>query len=343
MSSCVILGAGFSFAAGLPLTSQLFLPEGVLPRSQSKAVARDHPQVGAAYSQWKRDNPHKGAEEWLAVLFRERENGLQEMLHGTSWEKALRFALSRLVDLPPGKNTHYYHGITTHRAHPTHAAFWQKVETELRAKVIVSLNYDLLVEQALHLGDGRHRSAPRCYYGGFMHTQSVRKMTHVAKREEDERFELVNLGHDFVLYKLHGSLNWAKERHSPTLKIHDDVRAVFRANDRIGVPAIVPPVPEKEMPPQFGQVWNEARKSLAGCTRWFVCGYSMPDYDHALRDFFAEVLTVAAPQEVLISAPERDWTLLEGRWRSIAPHSTRIRMLPGLPDALESSWALSTA
>lgn len=333
METAVILGAGFSFAAGLPLTRSLF--DCGLPQAQSSSAAENHAQVAFAYQRWKSGHPSATAEEWLRELYDLRDDGLQAMSQGTTWDKAIRFALSRLVDLPKGSNSHYYFGICTHRCHPVHREFWKRVESDLHSRTVVTLNYDILVEQALHTGSETSRSAPRCYYGGFSHVQAVRKMKNVTKKT----FDLVQLGNDVVLYKLHGSINWAWEWHSPTLKIHDDVRAVFRRNKDVGTPAIIPPIPEKEMPPEFSQVWSEARRSLKVCPRWLVCGYSLPPYDIALRDFFAEILSHKMQAEILVLAP--DSASLVARWGAIAPPATRIRALPGLPEAFQHDWTQS--
>ncbi len=333
-NSAIVLGAGFSFAAGLPLTKDLFNCGSVVPRAQSPAAGMNNAQVLSAYESWTEKHPSSSAEEWLLELYKMRDDALQEMIQGTSWSKAVRFALARLVELPPGSNTHYYFGICTPRCHPAHEEFWQRVNSVLGARVIVSLNYDILVEQALHSVGPQHRSSPRCYYGGFPHTQVVRKMTDVTKRKSD----LVQLGNDIVLYKLHGSVNWAWEHHSPSLKIHDDVRAVFRHDDSVGTPAIIPPIPEKQMPDEFSQIWHEARKSLEACQHWLVCGYSLPPYDLALRDFFRSVLTKRQQSQILILAPDSD--LLVKRWREITPDCTQIRALPGLPQAFGYDWSI---
>lgn len=223
MESAIILGAGFSYVAGLPLTRQLF--EGsTLPQSVSQSSAQSDKEVLASYNAWAASKSAPNAEAWMAELYQERNNPLQPMLQGTTWDDAVRFALRRLVKLPKGKNAPYYYGISTFQSHPVHAGFWIKCKEELGARYVVSMNYDILPEQALHMSKGISRSSPSCYYGGFQHTQVVRKMTNVTRGE----YELLELGHEVVLYKLHGSLNWAWERHSPTMKIHDDVRAVFR-------------------------------------------------------------------------------------------------------------------
>jgi hypothetical protein len=254
------------------------------------------------------------------------------MAQRTTWNKALRFALARLIDLPPGRNSHYYFGICTARRHPSPQHFWRRIEDDFGSRVVATLNYDLLVEQALHAGDSPHRGAPRCYYGGFQYVQAVRKMTDVTKKKS----ELVQLGNEIVLYKLHGSVNWAWERHALTLKIHDDVRAVFRHNDEVGTPAIIPPIPEKEMPPEFSQIWNQARQSLSQCSRWLVCGYSLPPYDVALRAFLEGILSKRNQALILLLSPESP--ALVKRWREICPKSTQVLPLPGLPEALDHVW-----
>jgi len=182
--------------------------------------------------------------------------------------------------------------------HPTHELFWRFITKNFDLKYIVSLNYDLLVEQALHESHQKNRSAPQCYYGGFQYDQIVRKMTNVTRKEAEQ----VALGHRYVLYKMHGSINWAWE-HSPTIKIHDDVRAIFRRK-RGWRPAVIAPIPEKNMPSEFSQIWNEAGKVLADADNWIVCGYSMPDFDLALRRFFERAVNFPAAYVVYIGSQQ---------------------------------------
>ena len=152
-------------------------------------------------------------------------------------------------------------------------------------------------------------------------------MTDVTK----QRGELVQLGNEIALYKLHGSVNWAWEPHAPTLKIHDDARAVFRKDDKFRTPAIIPPIPEKEMPSEFSQIWAEARRSLLKCSRWIVCGYGLPDYDQALRLFFKDILSAQQQALILLLAP--DSAVLAERWREISPKHVQVLPLPGLLEA----------
>jgi hypothetical protein len=323
MPVCLILGAGFSRAAGLPLTSELF----DVPVDPANRQA-----PAAAYQEWKQQNPAGNAETWLGLLYAERDDPLYSRVNYCStWDDAIAFAIQRLVRIKGAGPRPYYHGICTFYRAAAHTLFWDFVLKRFDVRYIVTTNYDILVEQALHGDTLSKRSAPDCHYGGFFYNQSVRKMRDVVRREAED----VKLGHKYVLYKLHGSVNWAWERHSPTLKIHDDVRAVFRARGRVGCPAIIPPIPEKVLPPEFAQVWNEAEKSLRSSDTWIVCGYSMPSYDVAISDLFAKAGHRSAVKQIYILDPRSDIIAL--KWRAIS--QAEIRYLPGIPDCLHEDWA----
>ena len=331
----ILLGAGFSHAAGLPLAANLF-SAGALPRAQTPLTERRHREVMSAYVAWAGGQKNPRAEEWLKELYTERRNPNQRAIQGATWGDALRFLLSRLTPLPAGTNQHYYYGIcseTLGGIHPDHSSFWNRMRSDYGTPHVVTLNYDLLVEQACRAPCNTHRrSVPMCYYGGFQRVQAVRKMTDVTTRA----YELVELGTEFALYKLHGSVNWACEPHSPSIKIHQDVRAVFRQSDRFGVPAIIPPIPEKKMPTEFAQIWEEAGRVLAASPRWLVCGCSLPPYDFALKVLIRRALHNGCRKSVVLLAPDSD--SLIPRWTALSPRGTKITALPGLPDALSCQW-----
>lgn len=90
------------------------------------------------------------------------------------------------------------------------------------------------------------------------------------------------------------------------------------------------------MPPEFSQIWNEARLSLLKSSRWIVCGCSLPDYDQALRSFFKGILSEKQQTVILVLSPESR-TLVE-RWREISPEQVQVLAVPGLPEALELDW-----
>src|SRR5437773_861352 len=113
---------------------------------------------------------------------------------------------------------------------------------------------------------------------------------------------------------MHGSINWCDEPHG--FKIHDDVRGAFRSGSKHGRVAIVPPLPEKDRPPWLTKVWEYAALGLRGSLIWIVCGYSMPDYDHALREFFRAAAAGVDDRRVFILDPNS--AALVAKWQSIA-------------------------
>jgi hypothetical protein len=68
MITSVILGAGFSYVAGLPLTKELFATS-TPPSTKSDRAKRNHEEVMAAWRVWKKDNPEGNAEQWLRLLY----------------------------------------------------------------------------------------------------------------------------------------------------------------------------------------------------------------------------------------------------------------------------------
>jgi hypothetical protein len=119
---------------------------------------------------------------------------------------------------------------------------------------------------------------------------------------------------------MHGSINWANEPHA--FKIHDSVHAAFRTDKRLGELAIVPPLPEKEMPPWLYNVWKEAEGSLIKSNTWFICGYSLPTYDLALEEFFQRAAHQVNGLTIYISDPKSKE--LKERWKNISPVGTQV-------------------
>lgn len=328
MIATAILGAGFSYAAGLPLTKYLFDCDSLPLAFTDRSVER-HTEVLAAWRKWSSQRVEPNAEEWLRLLY--EKHPLEFFEFGTTWENALDFAMARLVRLPRRSNkAPYYHGITTSVASEAHRMFWQKLRGKYQLRSVVTLNYDILAEQGLKATYSKHRTAPLCHYGGFPRPQKVRKMTNVAKGE----FEEVDLGEEIALFKLHGSINWVIEPHAPdTQKIHDDVRAVFRETRELGVPRIIPPVPEKERPEWLSEVWRCAEDALRMSQLWFVCGYSLPEYDEPVRDLFSKASRRAFGLRIIIADPFAE--AVKANWERIVPKGTEFRLLSGLPECLK--------
>lgn len=323
MIASAILGAGFSSVAGLPLTKDLF---DELPIAKSKRAQREYQEVLTAWSWWKENNPDGNAELWLRSLY---DNRWFSTL-GTTWENALDFAMARLVKIGVGTKAAYFHGICTSSDNEIHKTFWKTLRKKFVLKQVITMNYDILAEQGLRDEYTKERRPPICYYGGFPYQQVVKKVKNPATHD----YENVELGHEITLFKMHGSINWADEPHG--FKIHDDVRAAFRVERKRGSVAIIPPLPGKEIPSWLESVWKQAEEALASSQVWIVCGYSLPDYDEALKEFFKRAAHKTSSLRIYILDPGSEQ--LVQRWKNITPFTTNIRGLPGLPIGLEEKY-----
>jgi hypothetical protein len=124
------------------------------------------------------------------------------------------------------------------------------------------------------------------------------------------------------LMKVHGSLNWIVR--VGEISIYQDARAAFR---RGGDAAIVPPMPEKEIPTWLHPVWTEAERYLAHADCWVVCGYSLPQYDMAMREMLSRA-AVGKRKTLFLLDPVSEQ--LRPRWQEVAPQA-EIGCLLGLP------------
>lgn len=276
-----------------------------LPFANSERSRRKHQNTQNTFREWQRSNAGPGIEQWLADLHKTKSDPASAVSGEVTWFDAIHFIASRLVN-DFDKNWRqgiYYEGITRFRVFGNHEHFWDIIESQFEMNGVVTANYDILIEQALHLEKGKHRTSPRCYYGGLQRDQVVKVITDL--RGKERKYRLVELGQEFPLYKLHGSLNWAYEPGSPTLRIHDHVGPAFRSDESFGEVAIVPPMSEKEMPVEFSQIWNEASKVLCASSRWIVCGFSFDPRDQALHDFLEKTLRQRlSPPEIIIIDPD---------------------------------------
>lgn len=137
----------------------------------------------------------------------------------------------------------------------------------------------------------------------------------------------VELTGSMPVYKLHGSLSWA--RSVSGLELYQDMRPAFR---RGGDAAIVPPIPEKEVPEWLRPIWKEAELKLSQADCWIVCGYSLPEYDTAVHEMLRRA-SEPKMQEVFLLDPDSED--LRDRYRQIAPDA-EVHCLPGLPEGLQA-------
>jgi hypothetical protein len=130
------------------------------------------------------------------------------------------------------------------------------------------------------------------------------------------------------VYKLHGSLNWSRE--GDGLKLFQDLRLAFRGG---GDAAIIPPIPEKEIPAWLQPVWSSAEEELARAAVWIVCGYSLPSYDVAITELLRRTAIAGNLRHIFVLDPRASDVCC--RYSTIAPN-VQVMALEGLPGGINT-------
>jgi len=356
---CCILGAGYSHVAGAPLTRDLFAARDVAVSSE--AARRRFQTVWNDYEAWLSENPSRNPEEYLADLLK----------HGRSaaWTVNERYVLSRshleapaaietqrstfsFPDFPvptriippfkwavellgaalatplpsDGTVTNFRYGArVTFPFHcDSHFAFWREVTRKASHVAAITTNYDILIERGL-----RHRRmtrvfGPGCYYGGIPKPQLLRGTQQPGAHQGN----YIELEGAVPVYKLHGSLNWS--RAGAGLKLFQDLRPAFRGG---GDAAIIPPIPEKEIPTWLRPVWSGAEGELARVAIWIVCGYSLPSYDVAITELLRRTAIAGNLRRILVLDPHASDICC--RYSTIA-QNVQVMALEGLPGGINT-------
>lgn len=316
MRATVILGAGWSHVAGLPLTRDLMSLD---PVAASEEAAQRFITVRESWQEWKKSNPGENAEAFFLDVY-------NSVLHYPPWSWVLQYleaALGVAQDWGGGHNIRYANRIIKPSYCGDHRLFWRSVTSRYELSGVVTSNYDLLIERSL-----RHRpmrsGEPGFHYGGIRRPQVAKGQALPFSVSRQER-EVALMGR-VPLFKLHGSLNWASL--NGQVMIYQDTRAAFRQR---GAALIVPPLPEKEAPAWLRPIWTEAVEALAQSDTWIVCGHSLQEYDQALQSLFARAASMGRPNRVCILDPFADSVL--NRWGVVVPRA-HFDCYPGLPEAL---------
>jgi hypothetical protein len=319
--TAVILGAGFSHVAGLPLAKDLFDSEFFVI---SKAAKRRFTRVIQSWRAWRSMHPEHGPEQFLTEIYRNPK------ISSVPWPLANEFVAAVLATPLPRDRGAYqvrYAGRVTRPVNvPEHNAFWDLMLSRFTITAVVTTNYDLLAERGLRHRPMRRPKRPGIYYGGLRRPQILTGTAlpfSVAKPDRQ-----IELDGSIPLYKLHGSLNWGFE--AGVLTLYQDNRSAFRYGSDA---QIVPPVLEKEAPSRLVGVWNGAKQALSSCSTWIVCGYSLPPYDQAITQVFTDATKARAVTKIFLLDPNAE--VLRGRWRAVAP-GAEIHPLPRLPDGLST-------
>ena len=308
----LILGAGFSVTAGVPVASQLFERRPEVDRLVRRRLVD---RVIQGWNVW-HSRTNGFPEEYLAALARTR---------GREWHDAVWFVslaiASRMGELRPVGGrlqlTKHYIGRTSIASLEQ---FWTtlfRIRTDVS---VITTNYDILAERGLRSVPRPRVPRPGFNYGfgsealaggGFPHTYARR--TYAA-------------GHVPVL-KLHGSVSWSLER-GELVKYHD-CRPAIRGNA-----AIVAPIIGKTVPPYLRPIWRIAGNHLASANTWIIIGYSLPPYDELVRALLLNAATLATTVHVLDPDPA-----VAHRFGALLP-KVALHAHPGLPDGTDAIRAV---
>lgn len=183
--------------------------------------------------------------------------------------------------------------------HHLHLVRRLKNSGKLRKTAFISLNYDILIDNAL----------VDLYETDDIHLDYSVDFTNFYYKGG---WKKPNKNKEVRLYKLHGSLNWLycptcvsltltpKEKRVATLIHSPEPCRACRTNM---IPIIIPPTFFKVMSNYYlQQIWRNAEKTLMGVNRIFFCGYSFPDADIHIKYLFkrVEMNSGSVPTEIYI-------------------------------------------
>jgi hypothetical protein len=318
--SCV-LGAGYSFVAGVPLAKDLLRPGYVLSMSESSrkrfAVVREH------YDNWQQRHPEDYPEQYLGNLY----SGLLGP-NAPLWKWAVEYlsAVIASAGTPPSslnRKPRYSNRVNRLSESSVHKRFWSAILSNTDDLAVLTTNYDILIERALRHRPMKRPPSPGCFYGGLPRPQQLKGAAQPFSKWSPEK--LIEMTGNIPLYKLHGSLNWSLA--GETLVTYQDMRPAYRSG---GNAAIIPPVPEKTVPSWLQGVWHDAELALRTSDVWVICGYSAPAYDTEVSRLLKSG-SAGRPLRILLLSPDSGG--LRPRWNDLAPEANVVP-LPGLPEGI---------
>jgi len=166
-----------------------------------------------------------------------------------------------------------------------------------RPSCVVSLNYDILVEQLFSIAfeNSNYKDLFTTVVAFAPSRDGGARIAH-----EIQRLPM-------KLYKLHGSISWyysgSESFFGETVydsglfpfqpsRVHDNLYDIFRStNDK--VPLLVPPTIHKEsfFKNEFVRAqWRSSQNDLSQCEEIFTLGYSLPKSDVMMRFYLSEIL-----------------------------------------------------
>jgi hypothetical protein len=348
----LVLGAGWSAAAGYPLAAELL--SGPIHVGTSRSATRVH-AVLSAFQAWASTQTTPWTETFLALV---REGKISQTpdpnvptlfddLGGPPlpWSWAVETVMLRIAaPTPPAQSSWeaQWVGVLPTRdsyrvryggqlGSPTrsrvHVEFVRTLLAQTDLIGVVTTNYDTLAERTLRHRGMKMTPEPGFYYAGLPQPQWAQgSSSWDYYNEEQPANNAIEISGTIPLCKLHGSLSWGLTGH--TIGIWRDMRLSYREG---GLAAIVAPTPDKTVEPWLAPVWDAALTILAEADLWIVVGYSLPPYDQTVRDFFAEAAGRGKVKSVRIHDPAAKE--LKATWETAV--GVNVTAAPGLPKVEE--------
>ncbi len=304
----IVLGAGFSAPAGVPLASRLFDARPVVDKVIREQLVD---RVLQRWHQWHAKNG-QSPEEYLAYL----QQDFGRAWLDAQWYVGLVIALGMgRVELVGMQARITRHNLNRTTRIESHEDFWSTIFRRTEDISVITTNYDILPERGI-----RHISRPRVQRPGFHYGWGPEELTGGGYPSYSHIRKIWAAG-SVPIYKLHGSVSWSYSKGQ--LVRYYDCRPAIR-----GDAAIVAPVTSKVLPRYLESVWINAKSALASSRKWLVVGYSLPQYDALVRSLLQD----SAGSELVVHVFDPDPSVAE-RFRSLLRNRT-VELHPGLPGGI---------
>jgi NAD-dependent SIR2 family protein deacetylase len=180
----------------------------------------------------------------------------------------------------------------------------------LKETAFISLNYDILIDNALVDIYRRNRDLYLDYGIPFINYELPKKDKYYWEKPKE--------GKSILLLKLHGSLNWLYCPTCNSMKLTPKEKGGIKAFEteeceKCGTkmePVIIPPTFYKDMSnPFIQQIYLKADEVLRNAEKIFICGYSFPDADMHIKYLLkrAEMFKGNTPKIFVINKkPKKD-------------------------------------
>lgn len=312
----LFLGAGFSYISGMPMASQLFDEVPEVDRFTRRRLVN---HVISGWRKWK--SLHGGEpEQFLGYLDQGPELGYPS-IRWAAWYVALVIALrTGQLELVGGQPKIIRDSLTRRTRCVALDLFWDalfKCKNPPKIEAVITTNYDIQIERDLRLRNTPLRHRPGFNYGlgpEVLRGGGYPSFTHLRP---------IRIAGDVPVLKLHGSISWALE--SDNLIKYHDCRPAIR-----GDPAIIAPVPEKNVPSWLEIFWRDAEHALTTADHWLFVGYGLPDYDRQIYDLLKRSFERGNVNTILMLNPS---SRSSKKLKSLLP-SASIEEGPGLPEGV---------